>query len=123
MIATKIFKRIVITLHQLSMMLRGEKERGRRFVCFSPESFLRIKDGCIYSYPMKGTIDTSLPNTEQYTRLKATSAVSTPASWAYTAMAISTQRSGAEGLSAHKNYSNFKNTFIPQLFLHISHIA
>ncbi|MFY0607297.1 MAG: aminodeoxychorismate synthase component I [Cyclobacteriaceae bacterium] len=32
------------------------------FVVFSPETFVRIKDGHIYSYPMKGTIDASLPN-------------------------------------------------------------
>ena len=30
------------------------------FVCFSPESFIKIKDGYIYSYPMKGTIDAGL---------------------------------------------------------------
>ncbi len=36
-----------------------------RFVCFSPEIFVRIVDGCISSYPMKGTIDASLPNAEQ----------------------------------------------------------
>lgn len=28
-----------------------------RFVCFSPESFIKIRKGHIYSYPMKGTID------------------------------------------------------------------
>jgi para-aminobenzoate synthetase component 1 len=28
-----------------------------RFVCFSPESFVKIKNGRIYSYPMKGTIE------------------------------------------------------------------
>lgn len=32
------------------------------FVCFSPESFVRMEDGCISSYPMKGTIDTAIPN-------------------------------------------------------------
>lgn len=47
------------------LLLRGDENRGRRFVCFSPESFLRIKDGRIYSYPMKGTIDASLPNARQ----------------------------------------------------------
>lgn len=35
------------------------------FVCFSPETFVRIKDGRIYSYPMKGTLDASLPNAEK----------------------------------------------------------
>ena len=33
-----------------------------RFVMFSPEIFVRIKDGMIYSYPMKGTIDASVPD-------------------------------------------------------------
>jgi para-aminobenzoate synthetase component 1 len=32
------------------------------FVCFSPECFIKIKDGYIYSYPMKGTIDATLDN-------------------------------------------------------------
>lgn len=33
-----------------------------QLVCFSPETFVTIKDAKIYSYPMKGTIDASLPN-------------------------------------------------------------
>jgi para-aminobenzoate synthetase component 1 len=33
-----------------------------RFVVFSPEIFIEIKDGRISSYPMKGTIDASLPD-------------------------------------------------------------
>lgn len=32
-----------------------------KFVCFSPERFVKIKDGKIFSHPMKGTIDASLP--------------------------------------------------------------
>lgn len=32
-----------------------------RFVMFSPEIFVRISDGMIYSYPMKGTIDAAYP--------------------------------------------------------------
>ena len=32
------------------------------FVCFSPETFVKIKEGKIYSYPMKGTINASIPN-------------------------------------------------------------
>lgn len=35
-----------------------------KFIVFSPEIFIRIKDGYVYSYPMKGTIDASLPNAE-----------------------------------------------------------
>ena len=36
-----------------------------RFVCFSPESFVEISDGFIRSFPMKGTIDASLPDAEK----------------------------------------------------------
>ena len=33
-----------------------------QFVCFSPESFVQIKQNKIYIYPMKGTIDARQPN-------------------------------------------------------------
>lgn len=36
-----------------------------QFVCFSPEIFVQIKDGKIASFPMKGTIDATLPNAEE----------------------------------------------------------
>lgn len=36
-----------------------------RFVCFSPETFVRIEDGMISSHPMKGTIDASLVNAKE----------------------------------------------------------
>ena len=32
------------------------------FVVFSPEIFVKIRDEHIYSYPMKGTIDATLPD-------------------------------------------------------------
>ena len=35
-----------------------------QFVCFSPETFVKIKDGIISTYPMKGTINADLPNAE-----------------------------------------------------------
>jgi para-aminobenzoate synthetase component 1 len=35
------------------------------FVCFSPETFVRIEDGYIRSYPMKGTIDASISNAKE----------------------------------------------------------
>lgn len=35
------------------------------FTVFSPETFVRIEDGFIYSHPMKGTIDASLPNAHE----------------------------------------------------------
>jgi len=33
-----------------------------QFLVFSPETFVRIADGKIYSYPMKGTLDADLPD-------------------------------------------------------------
>src|SRR5579859_1546946 len=35
-----------------------------RFLVFSPETFIQVTEGRIYSFPMKGTIDASLPNAE-----------------------------------------------------------
>lgn len=35
-----------------------------RFVVFSPEPFVRVAHGWIYTYPMKGTIDAALPDAE-----------------------------------------------------------
>ncbi|MDD2266560.1 aminodeoxychorismate synthase component I [Sulfuricurvum sp.] len=33
-----------------------------QFVCFSPEPFITIKENTIHTYPMKGTIDASVPD-------------------------------------------------------------
>lgn len=33
-----------------------------KFVCFSPEKFIRIKNSSIHTFPMKGTIDASIPD-------------------------------------------------------------
>ncbi len=33
-----------------------------QFVSFSPEPFIKIQNGCISSYPMKGTIDAQIPH-------------------------------------------------------------
>ena len=35
------------------------------FVVFSPETFVKIEDGIISSYPMKGTIDAGIPNAKE----------------------------------------------------------
>ncbi len=43
------------------LMLHRKGSLHGHFVCFSPETFVRIKGGRIYSYPMKGTIDASTP--------------------------------------------------------------
>ncbi|MCD8544802.1 MAG: aminodeoxychorismate synthase component I [Sulfurospirillum cavolei] len=36
-----------------------------RFVCFSPERFVKIENDCIMAYPMKGTIDASIDNAKE----------------------------------------------------------
>lgn len=36
-----------------------------KFVCFSPESFVQIKDNKIHTFPMKGTIDASVENAQE----------------------------------------------------------
>jgi para-aminobenzoate synthetase component 1 len=36
-----------------------------RFVCFSPEIFVSIKNGEISTYPMKGTINAAIPNARE----------------------------------------------------------
>ena len=41
------------------LLLDGE------FTCFSPETFITIRNGIISTYPMKGTISASLPGAEQ----------------------------------------------------------
>lgn len=38
---------------------------GDEFVCFSPEPFVTIENGTISTFPMKGTIDASLPDAEK----------------------------------------------------------
>ena len=43
--------------------LRFQNENDN-FVCFSPERFIEIKDNKIFTYPMKGTIDNSIPNAQ-----------------------------------------------------------
>ena len=35
------------------------------FLVFSPETFIQIRDGRIYSFPMKGTIDAAIPGAEK----------------------------------------------------------
>jgi para-aminobenzoate synthetase component 1 len=36
-----------------------------KFVCFSPERFVKIQNNKIYTYPMKGTIDASIQNAKE----------------------------------------------------------
>lgn len=41
------------------------KEAEEEFVLFSPEPFIHIHQGIIYAYPMKGTIEASLPHAKR----------------------------------------------------------
>jgi para-aminobenzoate synthetase component 1 len=36
-----------------------------QFLFFSPETFVRVSEGKIYSFPMKGTIDAAIPNARE----------------------------------------------------------
>ncbi len=36
-----------------------------KFVCFSPERFIKIIDNEVFTYPMKGTINADIPNAKQ----------------------------------------------------------
>ncbi|WP_419212490.1 aminodeoxychorismate synthase component I [Maribacter sp. X9] len=36
-----------------------------KFVIFSPECYLKFKEGYVYSYPMKGTINSAIPNARE----------------------------------------------------------
>ncbi|MGB3142877.1 MAG: aminodeoxychorismate synthase component I [Maribacter sp.] len=36
-----------------------------KFVVFSPECYLKFRDGYVYSYPMKGTINSAVPNARE----------------------------------------------------------
>ena len=53
-----------MTLRQIYAIshARYKLRYGEKFVVFSPECFIRIEDGLISSYPMKGTIDADTPN-------------------------------------------------------------
>lgn len=51
----------IFTISQAKYKLMVKDE----FVVFSPETFVNIHNGVIHSYPMKGTIDASLPNAKE----------------------------------------------------------
>lgn len=54
----------IYDLVQSKFKLRFQNESDN-FVCFSPERFIEIKDNKIFTYPMKGTIDASIPNAKE----------------------------------------------------------
>lgn len=55
------------TLEEIFMAANAPYKVYKRdaFTFFSPECFVKIQDGRIFSYPMKGTIDAEIPNAEQ----------------------------------------------------------
>lgn len=58
--------RTPLTLKQIFNQVQAKYKllvnyEGQHFTCFSPETFVTIRSGIISSYPMKGTIDASLP--------------------------------------------------------------
>lgn len=55
-----------LSLHDLFFACRARYKFLLKdsFLCFSPETFVKIKDGRIFTYPMKGTIDASIPDAE-----------------------------------------------------------
>jgi para-aminobenzoate synthetase component 1 len=54
----------IYDLVQSKFKLRFQNENDN-FVCFSPERFIEIKENKIFTYPMKGTIDASIPNAKE----------------------------------------------------------
>ncbi|WP_068596533.1 aminodeoxychorismate synthase component I [Vaginella massiliensis] len=57
------------TTHSLVEIYHTAKAKFKlltpNFVCFSPERFVKISDNQIFSYPMKGTIDATIPNAKE----------------------------------------------------------
>lgn len=56
-----------LTLYQVFQLAQARYKLWwkNHFTVCSPETFVRINDGFIYSYPMKGTIDALLPNAKE----------------------------------------------------------
>ncbi len=55
------------TLRELFILAKAKYKLLFRedFLVFSPETFVRIRDGKIYTFPMKGTIDADIPNARE----------------------------------------------------------
>ncbi len=60
---------ISTNIHSREIFLRSQSPYRiyvpGKFVCFSPERFVKIENGRISSNPMKGTINLSIPNAEE----------------------------------------------------------
>ena len=59
-VATELSLQEIYKLSNAHYKLRYKDE----FVCFSPEKFIQISNNTIHTFPMKGTIDASLPNAQ-----------------------------------------------------------
>jgi para-aminobenzoate synthetase component 1 len=64
------FPSLVDTNYSLQSLYQVAKAKYKlyfkgEFIVFSPESFVTIREGCIRTFPMKGTINASLANAEQ----------------------------------------------------------
>ncbi|MFK5936955.1 MAG: aminodeoxychorismate synthase component I [Sulfurimonas sp.] len=60
-ITTKLSLKEIYKLSNAAYKLRFKDE----FVCFSPEKFIQIQENKIHTYPMKGTIDSSVKNAKE----------------------------------------------------------
>lgn len=62
--------KISVTLDEIYDLVQSKfklrfQNKNDNFVCFSPERFIKIKENKIFTYPMKGTIDASIPNAKE----------------------------------------------------------
>jgi para-aminobenzoate synthetase component 1 len=64
LVETNLSLRQIFQASQASYKVLFEHE-AMSFVCFSPETFVRLQAGKIFSFPMKGTIDATLPNAKK----------------------------------------------------------
>ena len=62
---SRVFASIIVRKYFINSRALYKVWVKNRFVVFSPEIFVRIKKGIISSYPMKGTIDATLPDAVQ----------------------------------------------------------
>lgn len=62
---TKIFTNLTLDEIFESANAKFKLKFFDKFICFSPERFIKIKNNQIKTYPMKGTISASLPNAKK----------------------------------------------------------
>ena len=72
-----------------------------RFVCFSPERFVNIVDNRIYTYPMKGTIDATLPDA-------AKTILANPKEMAEHVMVVDLLRNDLSRVASHVRVDKFR---------------